>query len=130
MDDLHKQLEIYKENYARYRVTGDINAKTVADTALGEAEKIIKEEKSQYEQGKGYIQNFVSSFTQTNPDLVNLHQKASTLQRQVPLVQDDYVQTQMMSTSPIAPHVDYTNYLVKLGVVVALGLAAGLAATL
>jgi len=130
MDDLHKQLEIYKENYARYRVTGDVNAKTVADTALGEAEKIIDEEKSQYEQGKGYIQNFVNSFTETNPDLVNLHQKASSLQRQVPLVQNDYVQTQMMSTSPIAPHVDYTNYLVKLGVVVALGLAAGLAATL
>lgn len=130
MDDLHKQLEIYKENYARYRVTGDVNAKTVADTALGEAEKIINEEKSQYEQGKGYIQNFVNSFTETNPDLVNFHQKASSLQRQVPLVQNEYVQTQMMSTSPIAPHVEYTNYLVKLGIVVALGLAAGLAATL
>ena len=130
MDDLHKQLEIYKQNYARYRVTGDINAKTIADTALGEAEKIIREEQSQYEQGKGYIQNFVNGVKQTNPDLVNLRQKASVLERQIPLVQDDYVQTQMMNTSPIAPHVDYTPYLIKLGVVVGLGVAAGLAATL
>jgi len=130
MDDLHKQLEIYKENYARYRVTGDVNAKTVADTALAEAEKIIKEEQSQYEQGKGYIQNFVNSFTQTNPDLVNLHQKASTLERQVPLVQNEYVQTQMMNESPVAAHIDYTPYLIKAGVVVGLAVVAGLAATL
>jgi hypothetical protein len=130
MDSLHKQLEIYKENYARYRVTGDINAKTVADTALGEASKIIKEEQAQYEQGNGYIQNFVSSFKERNPDLVEMHQKASSLQRQVPLVQNEYVQTQMMNESPIAAHIDYTPYLIKLAVVVGLGVAAGLAATL
>jgi hypothetical protein len=130
MDDLHKQLEIYKQNYARYRVTGDVNAKTVADTALGEAEKIIRQEQSQYEQGKGYIQNFVNSFKETNPDLVSLRQKASTLERQVPLVQNEYVQTQMMNESPIAAHINYIPYLIKGAVVVGLALVAGLAATL
>jgi hypothetical protein len=130
MDDLSKQLEIYKENYARYRVSGDLNAKAVADSALAEADAIILHQQELYNGDKEYITTFIKNFKNSNPELTDLHERASVLSKKVPLVQNEYVQTQMMNTSPIAAHVDYTPYLIKAAVVVGVAIVAGLAATL
>jgi hypothetical protein len=131
MDDLSKQLEIYKENYARYRVSGDVNAKAVADTALGEAEKIIKNQQAVYGEGTQYIQGFVRSFTQTNPELVNLHDRSVVLEKTVPEVQTEFSQTQRMNETAVSilTTIDYTPYLIKAGVVLGLLAVTALAAT-
>jgi hypothetical protein len=130
MDDLSNQLEIYKENYARYRVSGDLSAKAVADSALAAADAIILHQQELYNGDKHYIQSFIQKFRDSEPELTNLHERASVLEKQIPRVQNEYVQTQMMNESPIAAHVDYTPYLIKAGVVVGLAVVAGLAATL
>jgi hypothetical protein len=131
MDDLSKQLEIYKENYARYRVSGDQNAKAVADSALAAADDIIRHQQSVYGQGTEYIRNFVQSFGQTNPDLINLHERAVVLEKTVPEVQTEFVQTQKMNDSAVSilTTIDYTPYLIKAGVVLGLVVVTALAAT-
>jgi len=130
MDDLSKQLEIYKENYARYRVSGDLSAKAVADSALAAADAIILLQQELYNGDKDYIIKFMRGVRESSPELIDLHQRASVLEKQVPQVQNEYVQTQMMNASPVVAHIDYTPYLIKAGLVVGLGIVAGLAATL
>jgi hypothetical protein len=127
---LDDQLAIYKENYAKYRVTGDTHAKTVSETALATVQQMIADQQSVYENGTTYIQGFVNNVNTTNPQLVESHTRAHALANQVPQLQDQYEQTKMMMETHPPPPINYTPLFVKVGIVVALGIVAGLAASL
>jgi hypothetical protein len=130
MDDLTRQLDIYKDNFAKYRITGDLTAKSIADHALAAADDIIEYERNTYEKGKDYIDKFIDKVKLSSPDLVDLHKRSTQLQKQVPQIKDDYIQTKILNETPTAITIDYTPYLVKAGVVAGLLLITGLASIL
>jgi hypothetical protein len=130
MDDLSKQLDIYKKNYAKYRLYGDLSAKSIADTALAAADDIIEREKKLYENGEDYLRKFVDKIKDSSPDLIDLHKRSAVLHREVPELQDEYIQTKILNEAPITESIDYTPYLVKGGIVAGLLLITGLASIL
>jgi light-regulated signal transduction histidine kinase (bacteriophytochrome) len=117
MDDLSKLLQIYKDNYTRYRISGDKAAKDIADSTLKSVQELIAKQEALYQQGTTYIQNFIDSFQETDPDLIDLHKRSVTLQQKVPEVQTEFVQVQAM---PTIIQLDYTPYLIKGGIAVGL----------
>lgn len=116
MDTLMRYLQIYKDNYARYRVTGDQSAKAIADSALHNASYIIKNQETIYERDKGYIQSYVKKFKEDKPRLIELHHRATELQKEVPAAQNEYAQTQEMNKAPAITQLDYEPYLIKGGI--------------
>lgn len=127
---LEDHLAVYQENYAKYRVTGDTTAKALYETALASVQQMIADQQSVYDSGTTYIQDFVSHVNTTNPQLAVSHTRAHALANQVPQLQDQYEQTKMMMETHPPPPINYTPLFVKVGIVVALGIVAGLAASL
>ena len=117
MDDLSRLLQIYKDNYTRYRVYNDTTAKSIADTTLKSIQDLVAKQEVLYQQGTTYIQNFIDSFQETDPDLIDLHKRSVTLQQKVPEVQTEFVKVQSM---PTIIQIDYTPYLIKGGIAVGL----------
>lgn len=127
---LDDQLAVYQENYAKYRVTGDTTSKALYETALASVQQMIADQQAIYDSGTTYIQDFVSNVNTTNPQLAVSHTRAHALANQVPQLQDQYEQTKMMMETHPPPPINYTPLFVKVGIVVALGIVAGLAASL
>ena len=123
-------LNIYKDNYVAFRVTGNIANKTAYEAALNELNKQITNLQQTVGKDKQYIQGFLQTYSDDNPELVKLHEQSQQIQKVGPQIQSEYELSKRLNTSPQVQPVDQTNLYVKGGIIVALLVVVGLVVVL
>jgi hypothetical protein len=123
-------LNIYKDNYVAFRVTGNIANKTAYEAALNELNKQITNLQQTVGKDKQYIQGFLQTYSDDNPELVKLHEQSQQIQKVGPQIQGEYELSKRLNTSPQVQPVDQTNLYVKGGIIVALLVVVGLVVVL
>jgi CHASE3 domain sensor protein len=123
--DLQTALNAYKTNYAAFKVSGNTSYQTAYQNALNAVNNAIANMQGATQSNDVYIQNFISSYQQTNRDIVALQEKSRAIQRDGPVLQDKLAQTQQLHTRVIA-EADETSLYVKGAVVVGLLIAVGI----
>jgi hypothetical protein len=123
-------LSVYNDNYVAYRVTGNIANKTAYEAALNALNQQIANLQKRVGENKQYIQGFLQTYSDDNPELVKLHEQSQQIQKVGPQIQGEYELSKRLNTSPQVQPVDQTNLYVKGGIIVALLVVVGLVVVL
>jgi CHASE3 domain sensor protein len=127
--NLQSALNTYKTNYAAYKVTGNAAYKTAYESAQGIINSIIGEASSVADKNDKYLQGFIGSYETTNHEIVDLHKKSKSIQKEGPAIQDKLAQSRQLHQHQIAA-VNDTGLYVKAGIVVALVVIVGIVGAL
>jgi len=123
-------LSVYNDNYVAFRVTGNIANKTAYEAALNALNQQIANLQKTVGEDKQYIQGFLQTYNDDNPELVKLHEQSQQIQKVGPQIQSEYELSKRLSTSPQVQPVDQTYLYVKGGIIVALLVVVGLVVVL
>jgi hypothetical protein len=109
----------YKQNLTDYKATGNAGLNVAVERDKTWLDTYIANREQQVVQQQQYIQNFVADYQNTNPELVEMHEKLKEIKKQGPELQDAYeTEKQASEEEPI----DFTPYYVKAALIV--GVAA------
>ena len=109
----------YQQNLTEYKVTGNAGLQSAVERDKGWLDAYIASREQQSQQQQEYIQNFIADYQNTNPELVEMHEKLKEIKKQGPELQDAYeTEKQASEEEPI----DFTPYYVKAALIV--GVAA------
>lgn len=123
-------LSIYNDNYVAFRVTGNIANKTAYEAALNGLNQQITNLQNRLGEEKQYIQGFLQTYSDDNPELVKLHEQSQQIQKVGPQIQSEYELSKRLNTSPQVQPVDQTYLYVKAGIVVGLLVIVGIVGVL
>ena len=123
-------LSIYNDNYVAFRVTGNIANKTAYEAALNGLNQQITNLQKRLGEEKQYIQGFLQTYSDDNPELVKLHEQSQQIQKVGPQIQSEYEVSKRLNTSPQVQPVDSTYLYVKAGIVVGLLVIVGIVGVL
>ena len=123
-DNLAVLLNAFKENLAEYRVTGNTANKTAYEGAQRGIEAVLAARQANIGSNQTYIQDFLNKYENANGTLVALHEKAQTIQKVGPKIQDEYEQAKRMN-AVTATAADNTTLYVKAAVVIGLLITIG-----
>ena len=123
-------LSIYNDNYVAFRVTGNIANKTAYEAALNGLNQQITNLQKTLGEEKQYIQGFLQTYSDDNPELVKLHEQSQQIQKVGPQIQSEYEVSKRLNTSPQVQPVDSTYLYVKAGIVVGLLVIVGIVGVL
>jgi hypothetical protein len=123
-------LSIYNDNYVAFRVTGNIANKTAYEAALNGLNQQITNLQTRLGEEKQYIQGFLQTYSDDNPELVKLHEQSQQIQKVGPQIQSEYELSKRLNTSPQVQPVDSTYLYVKAGIVVGLLVIVGIVGVL
>jgi hypothetical protein len=123
-------LSVYNDNYVAFRVTGNIANKTAYEAALNALNQQIAKLQKTVGEDKQYIQGFLQTYSDDNPELVKLHEQSQEIQKVGPKIQGEYELSKRLTTSPQVQPVDQTHLYVKGGIIVALLVVVGLVVAL
>ena len=123
-------LSIYNDNYVAFRVTGNIANKTAYEAALNGLNQQITNLQKRLGEEKQYIQGFLQTYSDDNPELVKLHEQSQQIQKVGPQIQSEYELSKRLNTSPQVQPVDSTYLYVKAGIVVGLLVIVGIVGVL
>jgi len=123
-------LSVYNDNYVAYRVTGNIANKTAYEAALNALNQQIANLQKTVGEDKQYIQGFLQTYNDDNPELTKLHEQSQKIQKVGPQIQGEYELSKRLNTSPQVQPVDQTHLYVKGGIIVALLVVVGLVVVL
>lgn len=115
MATFEELLDLYRTNFVNYKVTGIPAYKSVYETAQSSIETHLKTLSAKLEADTQYINQTVSNYQQTNPELAKLSSEMKTIQAEGPKIQDKY-----LTQKKLQPEPDNTYLYVKGGI--ALGL--------
>jgi CHASE3 domain sensor protein len=115
-------LEVYRTNYLEYKLTGEPAYKEAYESAQAIIEEYLQNLQKRVNEDASYVDTFVKDYANANQTLMELRDKSQQIQKEGPLLQNQYiVQKRLADSKPI---VDYSQYYVKAGMVVAaLGIA-------
>jgi hypothetical protein len=123
-------LSVYNDNYVAFRVTGNIANKTAYEAALNALNQQIANLQKTVGKDKQYIQGFLQTYNDDNPELTKLHEQSQQIQKVGPQIQGEYELSKRLNTSPQVQPVDQTHLYVKGGIIVALLVVVGLVVVL
>jgi len=123
-------LSVYNDNYVAFRVTGNIANKTAYEAALNALNQQIANLQKTVGEDKQYIQGFLQTYNDDNPELTKLHEQSQKIQKVGPQIQGEYELSKRLNTSPQVQPVDQTHLYVKGGIIVALLVVVGLVVVL
>lgn len=126
---LQMALQAYKTNYAAFKVSGDAAHKTAYENALASANQIITQSMNVNQSNDQYIQNFLSDYQKTNPEIINLQNESKKIREQGPKLQDELARSKQIHQRA-AIEVNESGLYVKAGIVVALLVVVGIVGSL
>jgi membrane-bound ClpP family serine protease len=127
--ELRNALESYKTNYAAYRIYGNAGYKTAYENALKIANKFIVDSSKTINENDAYIQNFLSSYENSNSDITRLHKRSQRIQKEGPRLQDALAQSRQLHQREVKA-VNDTYMYVKGAIVVGLLVIVGIVGAL
>lgn len=127
--DIWNALNTYKANYAAYKVTGQIGFKNAYESALAIVNQAITNIQTATQSNESYIQDFVSTYKDTNGEIVDLQNKSKQIQKQGPALQDELAQAQRLHSHAVAV-ADETSLYVKASIVFGLLIVVGIVGAL
>ena len=127
--NFQKALEIYRTNYLEYKITGNSAYKVAYESAQTTIESYLKNLQAKIGNDASYVDKFVKQYANSNRKLTYLKNKSKQIQKEGPILQDQYeVKHRINQVSEIP--VDYTPYYIKGAVIVGLAGMAALASKL
>lgn len=115
-------LGTYRSNMATYKTTGDISARTAADSAKAWIVNYLRWTEGTVAANSSYINRFTAEYARTNPELVAMQSQVQKIKTKGPELENTYrTDKEAAETDPI----DFTPYYIKGGLI--LGIAALLA---
>jgi len=127
--DFQTMLDVYKNNYAAYKVTGNVGYRASYESALKWINQVIAMENASLARDASQIQSFMSSYDESNSEVTNLDKKLKTIKTQGPKLQGEYERTKRMNEKQIEA-IDNTYMYVKGSIVVGLLIIVGIAGAL
>jgi len=109
-------VNMYKQNYLQYKLTGRAEFKTAYENAQAWITRYLSQLDKRITEDKEFVSKFVTEYQNTNPELTALQEQMKTIRTEGPKLQDRYQTEQKMREA--APE-DYTSYYVKGGVILA-----------
>lgn len=119
--DFATVLNRYKANLTEYKATGNSAYRTMVETDKAWLDSYVQALNSQSQQKQTAIQQFVSTYEQANPELAQMQRQMKEIQTEGPVLQDIY-ETEKTATEE--EPVDYTDYYIKAGLIVGVGVLA------
>lgn len=132
MDDsnFRQALEVYRTNYLEYKVTGQAEYKTAYESAQRVIEEYLANLQKKIGNDASYVDSFVKQYANSNQTLMELRDRSRAIQKEGPILQDQYDVKRRLAESPPSPVIDYTSYYIKGGLIVAAVGIAGIVSTL
>jgi len=127
--DIQQMLNMYKNYYAAYKVTGNVGYKSVYERALNGVNQHIARMNASMVEDAAQIRDFMSTYEKSNGIITKLDNNIKGIKREGPKLQNDYEQTKRLHQKEIEA-VDNTYAYVKGGIVVGLLIAAGIIGSL
>ncbi len=104
----------YRDNMTQYKMTGDAAAKTAADSAKQWMMYYIQWQERVIRNNSNYINKFVTDYSTTNKDLIDMQTKVRAIKTEGPKLEDAYLTSkEAADDTPM----DFTPYYVKGGIV-------------
>jgi hypothetical protein len=124
--EFEKMLGKFKTSMLEYKVSGSTSARESALVFKKWLDEYIITLNKAAEKDTTYITNFVKEYSNTNPELVKMHDQLRKVREQGPKLQDT-LETEQLAEKEVP--VDMTSYYVKfglLGTVLAIAAVAAL----
>ena len=122
-------LDVYKNNYAAYKVTGNAGYKAAYESALKWLNQSIAFGNASLQNDAIALQQFVSSYDSSNGDVTKLDEKLKHIRTQGPKLQGEYERTKRMNQKQIEA-IDNTSFYIKGGIVAGLLAIVGIVGAL
>ena len=110
----YNAVNLYKQNYLDYKLTGRAEYKTAYENAQTWITNYLNQLNTRIDEDKEYVNKFVSEYANTNPELSALQEQMKTIRTEGPKLQDRYETEKKMREE--APE-DFTPYYIKGGVI-------------
>jgi DNA repair ATPase RecN len=127
--DFQHMLNVYRDNYAAYKVTGNAAYKTAYETSLKGINQHIARINNSVQEDSEHIRNFMDTYEKSNGIITSLDNRIKRIKTEGPKLQDEYSQTKQLNQKEIQA-VDNTYAYVKGGIIVGLVIAAGIIGSL
>lgn len=115
-------LEIYRNNYLEYKLTGEPAYKEAYERAQAVIQAYLENLQKKVSDDASYVDRFVRDYANANKTLMELRDKSQEIQKTGPVLEQQYVVQKRLAESK--PQVDYTGYYLKVGIIAAaLGIA-------
>jgi len=129
-DDFAQLLQTYKDNYAAYRVTGNISQKAIADSALDAIKQTINNGQTMLDDNTKRIEEFLDKYSNENPQIEELHKKSQSIQKIGPALEDEYNVSKRLKEAPQVQPLSDTTLYIKGAVVIGLLIIVGIVGAL
>jgi hypothetical protein len=114
-DGLRKAIQIYRDNYVAYSVTGKEEHKAAYQAAQARIERFIQDAETKIDKDAKYVDRFVKQYADANRDLTRYKNIAEDIKRQGPEVEGQYMVEKKLNEPE---ELDMRPLYVKLGVAV------------
>ena len=129
-DDFAQLLKLYKDNYASYRVTGNLSQKAISDSALDAVKRTIQNGEKALNEQTNMINEFTDNYTKDNPAMANLHARSKSIKKVGPALENEYTVSKQRNEAPQAQPVTDSRIYIKGAVVVGLLIIVGIVGAL
>jgi hypothetical protein len=123
--DFQQLLNIYKNYYAAYKVTGNVGYKSAYERALNGVNDHIARMNVSMSEDAAQIRDFMATYEKSNGIITNLDNNIKGIKKEGPTLQNDYEQTKRLHQKEIEA-VDNTYAYVKGAIVAGLLIAVGI----
>lgn len=112
--DFQLVLDRYRTNLIEYKLTGNSAFKALLETDRNWLDSYLQIMRNQTQTQQNYIQQFVTQYQNTNPELVEMQERIKNVRKEGPVLDDTY-QTQQESQQ--SEPIDFSQYYVKVGLI-------------
>lgn len=120
---------IYKQNYAAYKVSGNASHKAAYEWASAWMDRVITMENASVAQDSERIKNFMESYETSNKNVTKLDAALKEIKQKGPQLESEYAQSKRIYEKQIEA-IDNTHLYIKGAVVAGLLVIAGIAGAL
>ncbi len=112
--DFETVLNRYRANLVEYKLTGNSAFKALLETDRAWLDSYIQIMRNQTQEQQNYIQNFVTQYQNTNPELVEMQERIQNVRKEGPMLDDTYqTELEAQAQEPL----DFSPYYVKAGLI-------------